>query len=272
MFKELKIWLISSSILFLCYLATWVSGIEGSFYNNLLSIFNNILAAILLALIYAIIRDFKFIKLILSILLKRTKYIRFSSAYLFKIQIEDKYLLVRSNRIDDFFQPVGGAYKYFENDSLTKLRVRKDDKLPVDSDSNGDIRLQVPKSNALKFLRWFYKAENREVSCNREFYEELINQKILTAENFPYVLYKKSSHKITDLQYSEHFKCWEILIYDIVEPVLTEKQKVELTHLCMKGNTSKYIWADATMIENNGYNNDTKKQEYRFGTQTKYII
>nr|WP_241158244.1 hypothetical protein [Adlercreutzia sp. ZJ138] len=34
-----------------------------------------------------------------------------SAAYLFRIKVGGKYLLIRGNRIKDQYQPVGGVYK-----------------------------------------------------------------------------------------------------------------------------------------------------------------
>lgn len=157
-------------------------------------------------------------------------------------------------------------------DTFNKLGVRKDDKIKVDEKSDGDLRLQVPKKNVIKFIHWLSKYENKEINCNREFYEELVSTNILSKNNFPYVQYRKISEYSTGLQYSKHFQCWEILNFDIIEPIFNEAQKKELKELYKKGNTENYIWVDATTIEKDGYNYNTKEQEFRFGTQTKFII
>ena len=43
----------------------------------------------------------------------RKKEIRLSFSYLFKIQIDGKYLLIKGNRLKNQYQPVGGVYKYY---------------------------------------------------------------------------------------------------------------------------------------------------------------
>ena len=86
-------------------------------FNTIKDILINITAGFIGFIAVSAIINFKYLWLIVSILTKRTDYIRFSIAYLYRIQIEDKYLLIKSNRIKDFYQPVGGAYKYFANAS-----------------------------------------------------------------------------------------------------------------------------------------------------------
>src|SRR5690554_6335332 len=48
--------------------------------------------------------------------LYRFKHIRVSAAYIFKIEIDGKYLLVKGRNIDQF-QPVGGVYKRLPDSS-----------------------------------------------------------------------------------------------------------------------------------------------------------
>lgn len=274
MFRELKINLLIQLISVVGIISSiWLIE-NNTLQTTIISILGSVIATTIYLIIYFSLNNYNKLNLYISILFKRTDFIRFSIAYLYRIQIEDKYLLVKSNRIKDFFQPVGGAYKYFENASETfnKLGIRKDDKIKVDKKSDGDLRLQVPKKNVIKFLRWLDKNKNREISCNREFYEELVTENILSKDNFPHVQYRKIRECTTGLQYSKHFQCWEVLNFDIVEPIFTNKQKKELTELYKKGNSEEYIWVDANMIEKGGYNSTTKEQEFRFGTQTKHII
>lgn len=65
-------------------------------------------------IIYSIIDFSKKIEKILDkmkeILFKNEE-IRVSAAYLFRIKIENKYLLVKGNKISQY-QPIGGVYKY----------------------------------------------------------------------------------------------------------------------------------------------------------------
>lgn len=49
----------------------------------------------------------------------RDKQVRFSLAYLFRIKIDGKYLLVKNSKIANQYQPIGGVYKKF--DSFDKI-------------------------------------------------------------------------------------------------------------------------------------------------------
>ena len=42
------------------------------------------------------------------------EYIRVSASYLFNIQLDNQYLLVKSERRNQY-QPIGGCYKYFSD-------------------------------------------------------------------------------------------------------------------------------------------------------------
>lgn len=44
--------------------------------------------------------------------------IRISSAYLYRIKVADKYLLVKNERGTGKYQPVGGVYKLKENEKI----------------------------------------------------------------------------------------------------------------------------------------------------------
>ena len=64
--------------------------------------------------------------------------VRISFAYLFRIKIDGKYLLVRNTRGTEKFQPVGGVYKLFENEKIelkNLYQVMDDDKISIDESS-----------------------------------------------------------------------------------------------------------------------------------------
>ena len=54
----------------------------------------------------------------------RKKEIRLSFSYLFKIQIDGKYLLIKGNRLKNQYQPVGGVYKYYPEAILQEKQLR----------------------------------------------------------------------------------------------------------------------------------------------------
>lgn len=167
----------------------------------------------------------------------KDKYIRFSLSGLYKIQIPDsnKYLLVLNRRIENQLQPVGGAYKRFGDDSLfNKWGFKPDNSrngLDVDKLSNGDLRFMVRGKYAVEVLNWFESQKERETDPKREFKEELLDNKILSQETFSHFNHKHIRRYSTDIQWSEFFGCFEILIYDVFELLPNHEQKRALIEL-----------------------------------------
>ena len=84
-------------------------------------------------------------------------HLRVSIAYLFRIKIDNRYLIIKGRRIDQY-QPVGGVYKYHPEevrDLFNKLDVRDDKLMPIDDHSRDDLRIRVPGRNLIEFLNWF---------------------------------------------------------------------------------------------------------------------
>src|SRR5690606_16831147 len=50
-----------------------------------------------------------------------SKELRLTISYLYNIEVNGKYLLVKSHRLQDTYQPVGGVYKYFNPDGKSQL-------------------------------------------------------------------------------------------------------------------------------------------------------
>ncbi|MFR7650579.1 MAG: hypothetical protein ACLUYK_04905, partial [Eggerthella lenta] len=50
---------------------------------------------------------------------KQKKRIRISAAYLFRIKIDERYLLILGGNIDQY-QPVGGVYKFFPSAKIIR--------------------------------------------------------------------------------------------------------------------------------------------------------
>ena len=179
--------------------------------------------------------------------------IRLSISYLFKIKVGGKYLLVRSNRIPNQFQPVGGVFKRYRESfyALESLKVTDDDNVAIDNTSIDDLRVKMPAMNVISFLNWYNSQLGREVSPYREFYEELIRTDILTQKDFPYLNYIHLRRHETGIRYSPHFKCYEILIAEIFEIRPTDEQVTALRELQGK-NSDQYIWASDDAIERMG--------------------
>ena len=110
--------------------------------------------------------------------------IRISFAYLYRIKIGDKYLLVKNERGTGKYQPVGGVYKFEEDEKIelkNRFQVKDDNKISIDESSHNDYRLRMENRYLRKFISRFDKKINRENIDNlsREFREELIEKNTL---------------------------------------------------------------------------------------------
>lgn len=170
----------------------------------------------------------------------RNKEIRFSLSGLYKIQIpnSNKYLLVFNRRIANQLQPVGGAYKRFEDENLFNRWSYKPDNarngLDVDFTSSGDLRFMVKGKNVIDVLTWFASSMGRELDPRREFKEELLDSGILDSANFNFFNHKIIRRFSKNLFWSEHFSCFEILVLEVFELIPNEAQKKELIELAKK--------------------------------------
>lgn len=165
--------------------------------------------------------------------LMRDKPVRISAAYLFRIIVKGRYLLIRGGRIATQFQPVGGVYKYFESSSgdLNRMGVSPDDKMKTAKTDPKDLRVQLPAKNVTAFLDWFDSKKGREVAVLREFNEELVAEGYLpeySSEGFSPEFIKGCERK---LAYSTYLGIDEILVHDIFEIHLTEEEQSHLEEL-----------------------------------------
>ena len=70
--------------------------------------------------------------------------IRISFSYLYRIKIDNKYLLIKNSHGTELFQPIGGVYKYF-TDAEIKLK-----KLGAVCDSGEIIKIDKATKNDFK--------------------------------------------------------------------------------------------------------------------------
>lgn len=205
----------------------------------------------------------------------RGKYIRFSMSYLYRIKVNDKYLLVKNSNWGHY-QFVGGKYKRnsYTQHILLDMEAKDDLKLQTTGLMKDDLAVFIPAKNAIKFIDWFNTKKNREISHWREFYEELIEGKasVLSQKKFPYVNYNFMGSVITPLKKSPScgWDCYEILQYDILDLLPTDEQQKELETLCNDGDTDYIKWADEELINNLGHDNRVKKPLYSIGAHTKW--
>ncbi|MCK9220677.1 MAG: hypothetical protein M0P47_11590 [Bacteroidales bacterium] len=157
-----------------------------------------------------------------TLILMRNKPVRVTIAYLFRIEMNGKYILIKRHKKDNpGYQPIGGAYKYLKEENrelFDKLGVEPCHFVPRDEDTEHDLRVIVNKrKNLVKLLRWFESRKNRELDPYREFYEELVEPGFLSKNVFKHIKYifigkhlegvlKSPVYPIDELRYAEIFE------------------------------------------------------------------
>lgn len=161
-----------------------------------------------------------------SQILYRNKEVYLSFSYLYRIELNGKYLFIRGNRLKDRYQPIGGVYKYYEEakDFLNKINAFPSIKMKNEEDSD-DLRLTIKGRYYLTFINWFMSMENREYDPLREFNEELINSGILPADKFKFLKYRKLNSHNVGFTYSVPLQTQEVIYADIFELKLSNEQE-----------------------------------------------
>lgn len=199
--------------------------------------------------------------------------IRISFAYLYRIKIGDKYLLVKNERGTGKYQPVGGVYKFEEDEKIelkNRFQVKDDNKISIDESSRNDYRLRMENKYLRKFISHFDKKANRENVGNlsREFREELIEKNII---NWNEISYRFCGRHMTSLHFGEHFQIYEILLADVVELLPTVEQMEDLKMLLNKPS-DKYRLATAEEITSLGVNTATGQLREEIADHTRRIL
>lgn len=197
--------------------------------------------------------------------------LRLSCAYLYRIKVDDHYLLIKSRKHGKF-QPVGGNFKKNEYSNAFLKQVEEDDKIQSHEKTIDDLRLYISGNKFLRFLNWYNSPKReREITYDREFYEELVEPEILPNKLFPYPVVNFLKQIISPVTYSQHFQCYEIHIYDIVELVPTTKQLKYLREMKKKGDTETIKWATIDVIRNEGYQGIEKGSPYHITDHSRII-
>ena len=226
-------------------------------------VFANLIVAIIGFLASTIFHNKRRIKIWCQSLLRWNKNIRLSCAYLFQIKHNDRYLLIRGRRIDQY-QPVGGVYKY--HDSFKRLKEELDlkDESETRFYEGGDLRLITKGKHLVKFLDWFDSRKNREVTVIREFIEELepagISIERLVKET--QVEYLKTIKE--PIVFSTHFQMDELKIFEIFEA------EIPTDILGKVLESEDYCIIEAEDIERNCFTKDGLSK--RISATSKYII
>lgn len=155
--------------------------------------------------------------------------VRVSMAYLFRIEIDGKYLLI-TNMTRGHITPIGGAYKYFESAKSFLRSIKAQDAVEADKDLypekyTNDLRLLFPLKELKSFLHWFDSGIGREYDPLREFYEELIDTQLLPNSTlFKKMNYTKYATFRVFNKYNNSKKYYSIYHFDIFNIDLTKKQ------------------------------------------------
>lgn len=177
--------------------------------------------------------------------------IRISFAYIFRVKVDGKFLLVMNSRHTGKYQPVGGVYKMEESERqfLTDSFGCMDDKMiPIDSSSKNDYRLRVKNKYLRRFVRRFNSKKSvREKVDNlsREFREELIETGILPEDVFGSIKYSYVGRYYNGVKFTPHFSCYELLMGDVVTLIANETQQDCLRRLMNESsNTDVAFFTD----------------------------
>ena len=206
--------------------------------------------------------------------IKEETIVRISFAYLYRIMIDNNYLLVLNARNTGKYQPVGGVYKFKSSEKnvlKNEFHVIDDDKISIDNSSRSDYRLQLKNRFLRSFIKHFdSKAAMRERIDNvsREFKEELIDKGILS---WNMLRYRICGRHITEIKYSDHFQIYELLLADIIEVLPTPQQEKELRALLSTSN-SYYRFASADDIKSLGINTITGDLKEKIADHTIKIL
>lgn len=201
--------------------------------------------------------------------LYRNKIIRLSFSYLFKIQVDGKYLLVRGHRMKNQFQPIGGVYKVYDEGKsfMDKIRAVSDTSMG-NTDETDDLRLQIKGKEYFKFWEWFKSMEDREYDPRREFEEELLDTGILPVEAFQKLKYRKTYSHNVGVKYSQPLQTHEVVYADIFEIKLSDRQK-QIIRDAVQQNPNQICLASADDIRCRRYGNTV---QMNLGNNTPWLL
>ena len=199
--------------------------------------------------------------------------VRVSFAYLYRIKVGNKYLLIKNDRGTGKYQPIGGVYKILGNEKLNLKKlynVMDDDKIDIDESSRDDYRFRIENKHLRKFMCRFDKTNEREQIHNlgREFKEELIEKGIV---NWNRISYRYCGRHISNFRFGEHFQCYELLLADVVELLPTPEQEFDLKCL-LKQHSDIYRYATAKEIVSLGTNTESGDLRETIADHTTKII
>ena len=198
----------------------------------------------------------------------KDEYIRLSYSYLIRIRVNNKYLLINSNRIKNIYQPIGGVFHIIDDSYIkTKLGFYRDGS-PGDPD---DIRGVIKGKYLRKFNRWFNKKKEIETAPFREFKEELLETGLLdvnifTDDKLKFVYRCTKYEGVKENIFYGQYANYELLRFEIYEFCPNKEQLDYLKNL----KDRKVFFATSSEIKTLGVDKDNNTR--RFGTQTIKIL
>lgn len=223
-------------------------------------------------LIDAVIVNFRYLKIAWYSLRTWKSRVRVSVSYLYRIQVDNEYLLVKGLRFDQY-QPVGGVYKFHPASSgiRNEMNVLDDNLLQPDEVSEGDLRVRIPGRRLLQFVRWFESGTGRETDGWREFYEELVAPGLLPKSAFRSIKYDRVGRHYHPMRYSAWAQSQELLIADIFEVLPTDAQTVELRKL-RNAEDVRILWASEDQIRRLGASDGVATQTIKIAQTAEWTI
>ncbi len=263
-FQKIETGLFAVFLLFISTIIAWS-------YSFPLELDEKFFIGLLIPTIINLIVDIRgydnFLFLIKTQLVNRNEQIRVTTAYIFKIKYNGKYLLIKNKK--KYF-PIGGKFKFYETAFAEwgKLKINiKDDYLFKETEQrNNDLAKVIDKKDIPMFFTWFKSRKDREICVWREFYDEVVKTKIFPLDLFPFVDCKFISTNPLEITINHHNKP-ELKIHEVYELVLNEVQSQFLKTLFENPNDEIY-WATSKEIDNLQADNS----EIEFANHTPFLL
>lgn len=210
---------------------------QGDWQAAILKIAVGLAAGGVIEFIAFLIQNRKRLNVLMTKIFRASKPVRVTVAYLFRIEVNGRYMLIKRHKKDRVgYQPVGGAFKYFKEENrelFDKLGIEPCDFVPRDEDTEHDLRIRINKrKNLIDFLQWFESRKDREIDPLREFHEELIAPGILPAESFKHIKYVFVGKHMEGILPSPAFPIDEFRYAEIYElRPETDAQKLAIANL-----------------------------------------
>ncbi len=204
---------------------------QGTFSGDFaLGVFTTTFGGLFLAVFSELLRGHNLDEIRLRItsrLYPRAK-VRFSLSYLYRIQVDDTFLLIR-NFVHGNVSPVGGVYKYFESARAILDELKCTHSMWADINRPNkferDLRLLTDLRYASRLLEWFLSGSSREYCPSRELTEELLDEGLLPRTVCPcYTQFSKYGVGARFRRFDPNLGYYSFHWFDIFSVMLTPEQ------------------------------------------------